>query len=130
MRRNTLERKQTPLSVWDRIVFGAIAAAFGCLLGLGAALCGFFAFDGSPPVRWMVLASAVYFFAVGLVRGPEAGFLAGETLGALASVAAVEAGAVPGTFDSSQQPESWKSPALLVVWAVIMILMAWRLDAL
>ena len=119
---------QGTLSMWDRTVYGAISSAFGCLLGLGASLCTFLVFHDCP-IRWMVLVSAVYFFFVGAVRGPDAGFVMGEALSAVTGAVASETGFVAGIQQNSQQPNSWTSPATLVAWALIMAFVAWRSNA-
>jgi hypothetical protein len=116
-----------PLAVWDRIVYGAIAAVFGALLGLGACLCLFVVFHGNMPVRWIVLASAVYFYVVGFVRGSNAASLTGEALTVVGGAAMAEAGAYPGNLQNSNSPwSSWSSPVLLVAWGAMVCLIAWR----
>jgi hypothetical protein len=116
-----------PLSVWDRIVYGAITAAFGALLGLGASLCLFVAFHGTTPVRWIVLSSAAYFFIVGFVRGSNAALVTGEAIAAVGGAAMAETGAYPGALQNSNSPwSSWSSPALLAAWIAIVGLIAWR----
>jgi hypothetical protein len=113
-------------SVWDRVVYGAISGALGSLLGLGAAMCLFVVFYDGLSFRWMGFASALYFFVVGVFRGPDAGFVVGEALSAITGVAAAEAGFIAVSNSNSQQPSIWKSPLLLGVWALLMLLVAWK----
>ena len=115
-----------PLTVSDRLVYGAIAAAFGVLLGLGASLCLLFAVHEGLPFRWIVLASAAYFFFVGAARGPDAAFFTGEAITAVGGVALAEAGAIPGTERNSSRWGSWSSPVLLLVWIAIVGVLAWK----
>jgi hypothetical protein len=116
------------LTSWDRVVYGVIAALFGSLLGLGAALCLFFVFYDGLSFPWMVLVSAVYFFVIGAIRGPDAGFIVGEAFSAITGVAAAEAGFAANTAPSanSQQSSTWKSPVLLALWVLIMLFVAWK----
>jgi hypothetical protein len=116
---------QNTMSGWDRTVYGLISGAFGCLLGLGASFCGFFAF-GHSPFSWMILVSAGYFFVVGALRGPDAGFVAGDAVSVVAAAAAAETGVVPGAGSNSHQPSSWQSTATLAGWALIMAVLAWN----
>ena len=116
-----------PLSAWDRTVYGAISAIFGVLFGLGSCLCIFVAFDGSPPVRWIVLTSAIYFFVVGVVRGQDAALFMGEALTTVAAAALAETGAVTGASRGSKRRfGSLSSPVLLLIWVTIIGLLAWR----
>jgi hypothetical protein len=121
---------QNSMSGRDRTAYGLISGAFGCLLGLGAALCAFFAFNHSP-IGWMVLVSGAYFSVVGALRGPDAGFVVADALSIVAGVGAAETGVVPGAGSdslqpSSHQPSSRQSPATLAGWALIMAVMAWK----
>jgi hypothetical protein len=117
----------TPLAIRDRAAYGFIAAAFGVLLGLGASLCLFFAFHSSIPVRWIVLASAIYFFIIGAVRGADAAFFTAEAITVVAGAALVETGVAPETGGRSDSRwASWSSPVLLMVWLAIVGVLAWR----
>jgi hypothetical protein len=121
-----LERMNNPLSIWDRFVYGCISAAFGALFGLGAALFVFLVFHNTSPVRSLVLVSAAYFAAVGAVKGPDAGFMVGDALSAAAGAAAADAGEQLAGPSDLQQPSSWQSPALLVIWGLVMAAIAWK----
>jgi hypothetical protein len=115
-----------PLSAWDRMVYGAIAAAFGVLLSLGACVCLLFAFSGTPPVRWIVLSSAVYFFIVGAVRGARAADLTREAATVVGGVAMAETGAIPGaTGNSDSMWSAWSSPVLLCTWLALVGILTW-----
>jgi hypothetical protein len=117
-----------PLTFWDRLVYGSIAGVIGALLGLAASLCLLFALGSVPPVRWIVLASAAYFFGIGVVRGVVAADFTGEAVGAVAGVAMVDAGALLDPSTKSDAPwTQWSSPVLLFVWIAIVALAAWLL---
>ena len=75
------------LAFRDRIAYGAIAMVFGVLLGSVAAI--FLVFEFDTAFLWQVVVfSALFFFAVGFVRGADAGSFAGQSLGAAVAVAA------------------------------------------
>lgn len=118
-----------PLTAWDRAVYGAIAAMFGALLGLGAFLCLLVVMPSAPPFKWIVVASASFFFVVGVVRGPAAADLTGEAMAAVGGVAMAEAGMAPGAGSPANNPwAKWSSPVLLVTWLVLIGLLAWQLS--
>jgi len=71
---------ETRVSVWDRIVWGAIAGTAGALVGGGAALVLMYEAQSLHFNRALVFFSAVYFFAVGFWKGPLAADLFGAAL--------------------------------------------------
>jgi hypothetical protein len=114
------------LSLWDRAVFGAISGVVGALLGLAVALLGAVAFDSAPAWRAISVFSAVYFFAMGAIRGADAGFFVGDALSAVAAVAATEVGAIPGDTERRDKPSAWGSVWSLGAWLTIVAVIAWR----
>ena len=121
-------RARTRSSASDRIVFGSISAAAGALLGLGAAFVAGLAIGQPPaygPIAWF---SAFYFGAVGVLRGPGAGFLAGEVLRVIWAGAQAELGR-PHPSERPEQrdhPPAWHSTGLLLAWTVVVLILAWR----
>ena len=115
-----------PLSIPDRIVFGAISALIGVALGAVAALLAAVALDTSPPVRVVLIFSAAYFFCVGAVRGADAGFFVGEAMSALGAIGAAEAGMMPGNALEHDKPSAWRSIWLLGVWLLLVSFITWR----
>jgi hypothetical protein len=115
-----------PLSIWDRIVFGSIAALVGGVLGLLAAVLGAVAFDSPPAWRTVLTFSLVFFFCVGAARGPDAGFLMGEALSAIGGIGAAEAGVALGDTEGHDKPRSWRSAWLLGTWLAVVAVLTWR----
>ena len=115
-------------SVWDRIVFGAISGVCGAILGLAAALLVAMVFRTSAGVAASVVCSTLYFFCVGFLRGPDAGFLVAEALsaaGLLVRAGTVESMGVPPE-DHRDHPRNWAAPWLLLAWFVMVVLVTWR----
>jgi hypothetical protein len=116
-----------PLSPSDRLVHGAIAAAFGAVLGTVAAVMLLFGLH-MHAIAWSIAAcSALYFFAVGWVRGADGGFFVGEALSALGAAAAVDlqVGAVPVQRRAAETPARWSSVCLLAGWLFVIAVLAW-----
>jgi hypothetical protein len=114
------------LSVWDRIVFGALSGLVGALLGIVAGFLAAVFLDFVPFAPAAVIFSTLYFFCIGAVRGPNAGFFAGEALGVVGALGAAEAGVIPGNSLEHHQPSAWSSVWLLGVWFAIVVLLMWR----
>lgn len=76
-----------PLSAWDRLVFGAISAAFGVIIGALIALGLLLAGVTTSFNPFFVLFSGLYFFAFGVWRGAAAGDVAGAGLLGSAAIA-------------------------------------------
>lgn len=91
--------RSKPISLWDRIVFGAIAALGGVLTGalvaVGFVFCG--PRESFNPL--IVLFGGLYFFVIGAWRAAAAGEVAG--MGLIAA-------AVMGSAELS--PYSWAEP--------------------
>lgn len=116
------------MRVWDRVVFGAIASAFGAALGLGVALVAAMIFRTTAGLFTCVLFSVICFFAVGTVRGPDAGFLVGEVLhvaGMAVRAEAVDNAVLPDRAEHQDQPRSWRSFWLVVVWVIGIAVLTW-----
>ena len=117
------------MTTWDRVVYGAIAAAFGAILGAVAAVMVAFGLHAHA-IAWSIAQfSADYFFAVGFVRGPDGGFFVGDALSALAAMGAAEVGGIPSERPSAEKPDSGSSVYLLVVWLLVVAVLAWRVRA-
>lgn len=74
------------MRLWDRFLIACFCAAAGALLGMVIAFVAGLALQAFKPA--IVGVSALFFAAVGAVRGVQAGEFAGEALGATASAAA------------------------------------------
>jgi hypothetical protein len=121
---------QDASSLGDRIQFGLIAAAFGSIIGLLAALAvlGLFAaagvwhgFNG-----WMLGFSAAFFFVVGLVRGSDASETVVDSFVAALAAPLVALGIAEGGGAGMPGEFGWRSS---LWWAVTyfagMVLLAW-----
>lgn len=117
------------VSVWERTVFGAISGLFGGILGLAAGLLAAMLFQTGAGLAAVVIFSVIYFFCIGAVRGPDAGFVAGEAFMAMsAAVRSFSAsnGLIyrdPGSYD---QPRAWRSVGVLVAWIGLVAVITWR----
>jgi hypothetical protein len=98
----------------------------GTLIGLVVALLAAVALASPPAFLAIAIFSAAYFFCIGAVRGPDAGFFVGEALSALGVIGAAEAGAIPGEQRQDHRPSAWRSVWLLGIWLVVVVLVTWR----
>ncbi|MDB5873639.1 MAG: hypothetical protein JWQ07_3081 [Ramlibacter sp.] len=114
-----------PMSLGDRIVIGAIAGVMGAVLGLVAAFLLAFAFESPPALRPIAIFSAVFFFVIGAVRGPDAGFFVGDALSALIQIGADDH-EIGGGREGHGKPGAWSSVWLLATWGAIVLAIAWR----
>jgi hypothetical protein len=114
------------LSLWDRVVFGSISAIVGAVLGALAAFLAAVAFDSSPEWTRVTGFSILFFFGVGALRGPDAGFFVGQAFSAVAGIGAVEVGVASGGTEYRDEPRSWNSVWLLGVWLAVVTALAWR----
>ncbi len=114
-----------PLTLSDRLVSGAVAALFGSMLGASMAVLAAVATGGSIAVTAIAIASAAYFCAIGLIRGPDGGYFVGEAFGAVAGATAAEAGAAPVAASNASTPRAWNSVGLVIGWCLLMLLVAW-----
>ncbi len=123
---NRMRRDRRPatkaLTLGDRLDYGCIAAFAGLVIGLGAALAILFLVGSSS---WGVVAfSLVYFFAIGFVRGPDAGDFAGD---ALSLVTGAGAAAADGGLDGLETPKGRTAIVLVLVYVAGVVLLAlWR----
>jgi hypothetical protein len=115
-------------STWDRIVYGAIAGFFGAIFGLVASLLAAMIFGTLAALSSVVIFSVIYFSLIGVVRGPDAGFLVAEALSAIG--AAIRGGSASNGFiypgPVSYGPRAWRPVWTLVVWLGLVGLITWR----
>ena len=114
-------------SAWDRIVFGAISGAAGTLLGLAAAFLAGQSLARAPAYEAIAWFSGLYFSVIGMVRSPDAGFLAGEVLRVVWAGAQAGLGGPHSSERREQQDQSvaWRSTGFLLAWVGVMLLLAW-----
>lgn len=109
-----------PLTFGDRLDYACIAAFAGLVIGGCAALVVVF-FVGST--SWGVIAfSVAYFFAIGFVRGPDAGDFAGDALTAVVGAGAATAEIVP---EGLEEPKGRTALILVVIYVAGVVLLAW-----
>lgn len=75
------------------------------------------------------LFSVLYFFCVGAIRGPDAGFLVGEVLHAVGMAVRAEAannGVFPDQTEGEGQPRAWRSLWLVVIWLLMLAVITWH----
>lgn len=121
-------RAPTAPSLWDRFVFGVISAAAGALLGLGAAYVAALLLGTPPAYESIAWFSGIYFAVIGVIRGPDAGFFAGEVLRVVWAGAQAELGRPHPAerHEQREQPAAWRSVGLLLAWAAAVLLLAFR----
>ena len=109
-------------------MFGIISATSGTLLGLGAAFVAGLSIGQSPAYGRIAWFSAFYFGVIGVLRGPDAGFLAGEVLRVIWAGAQAEGGRPHPSERPEQrdQPPAWHSAGLLLAWIAVVVMLAWR----
>lgn len=79
-------------NLWDRCLIGLLCALIGLVLGgIVALFVGMLVRSGESS-RAIVVASALYFFVVGMAKGARAGDFAGEAVGVSATAMAATAG--------------------------------------
>lgn len=121
---------QDASTLGDRIQFGLIAAAFGCILGLLLALAvlglyaaagGWHGFNG-----WMLGFSATFFFVVGLVRGADASETVVDAFVAALAAPLIALGIASGGGGAFSGEFGWRGS---LWWAATyfagMVLLAW-----
>nr|WP_295785233.1 hypothetical protein [Rhodoferax sp.] len=118
---NNRKHVDPALTLWDRLVYGSIAAMFGLVIGCGSALLAFFAVGHSS---WnIVLFSAVFFFLVGFVRGAFVGDFVGDTLTLLFGIGATEVDVAPTDLKG---PQGRLAIGLIVVYAACVLVLVGR----
>lgn len=123
--------KHGALSFKDRLEFGLIAASLGAVVGALASLLllGLFALIGSPRSFnvWMMVFSAGFFFAAGVVRGAESAETIADSFSAvlLAALGAMGIAGGGGVTTGHGRLE-WRAS---LWWSVVyfsgMVLLAW-----
>lgn len=112
--------RESPISLWDRILLGAMSAVAGAVLGLAVAFVVFLligSFHGT-----LVGVSAIYFFAIGYLKGSHAGHFAGEAIWAVVALAmASETSETPKGASMGAGPSIllWGGYALCLVLGVM-----------
>lgn len=117
-----------PPSLRDRLVFGAISGLFGAVLGLAAGLVAAMLFRTSAALAAVVVLSAIYFFCVGVVRGPDAAFLVAEAFHAAEMAVRAQAatnGVFPDPAQREERLEAWGAAGLLVIWLAMVGVLTW-----
>jgi hypothetical protein len=109
--------------MWDRIVFGCIAAGAGALLGAALALVLMFLVNPHAFNVMLVLFSAVFFFSVGWSRRAAAGEFVGEAIAYGMSFVAA-GGHVDLDPRTQARNGSRSSGWLLVVYCMGLVLLA------
>lgn len=115
-------------SFGGRLVGAVISAMAGALLGLLGAFVAGLALDRPPTFVAIALLSALYFGVIGLVRGPDAGFVAGDVLRVIWAGVQAEVGgpARAEREEGRDQPRAWRSTGLLLVWVAGVLVVALR----
>lgn len=118
-----------PLRLSDRIVLGFVSGCIGAILGGLAAV--FVAFGlRADAIAWSIVpVSGLYFFAIGAIRGPDAGFFVGDALSVIGAASVSAAGAIPGESPHAERPSAWGSTWLLVAWLVMIAILGCRAHA-
>lgn len=112
------------LTIWDRTVFGSIAAFFGAGVGVVVAVPAMLLRDPPAYNTLIVLFSGLFVFVVGAVRGSVAGEFIGEALSWLCTI--IVAGSVAlggGVPTSTNNPPVPVSLWLLVAFVVGVVLL-------
>lgn len=118
-----------PLRLSDRIVLGFVSGCIGAILGGIAAVVVAFGLRAGA-IAWSILpVSGLYFFAIGPLRGPDAGYFVADALSAIGVVGASAAGGIPGESSQPDRPAAWGSTWLLVGWLVMIAILGWRARA-
>ena len=109
------------LTLWDRLVYGCIAAMFGVIVGFVSAVLAFFAIGHS---NWNIVPfSAVFFLGIGFLHGAFVGDFVGDALTRLFGIGAAEAGIPPEGLKGSQ---GRLAVALIVAYLAGVVLLVWR----
>lgn len=114
----------------DQIQFGLISAGFGAALGVVASLVvlGIYALSGFPhPFNvWMIGFSALFFFLVGLFRGPEAADSVADAFSATLGAALAGLGIAGGGATTMDGNPQWRAHLWTTVFYLSgMGLLAW-----
>lgn len=119
---NKRKHVESALTLWDRIVYGGIAAMFGLTIGCGSAV---LALRTTGHFSWNIVRfSAVFFFLVGFVRGAFVGDFVGDALTLLFGIGAAEAGIAPSGLKGPQGRQAIVLIVVYVAWVVVLALRA------
>lgn len=114
--------REDPISLWERILLGALSAVAGAVLGVVVAFLVSLVVERFHGV--MVGVSAIYFFAVGYLKGAHAGDFAGEAVLAIVALAvASDDREVPKGASAGAAPSIllWGGYALSLVLGVLLL---------
>ena len=115
-----------PLTLWDRIMLGAVAGVIGAIAG--ALAVGALAWSlRSHHVAWAIVpASSLYFFAVAVIRGPDAGFFLGDAISMVTQASRDDLPDPRRDPPETARHAQWSSVWILAGWLLLTAVLAWR----